>query len=217
MTMRLYGYYRSTAAYRVRIALGIKGIAAEAVAVNLVDAQQRRAEYLDKNPQGLVPALELGSGDVLSQSTAILEWLEETHPEPRLYPEDPIARARCRALCQHIACDIHPLNNLRVLKYLRGPLEQSQEDVDRWYAHWVSTGFVALERELAAADTALSMGDQPGMMEIFLIPQIYNARRFLVPLDEYPALVERDRLCQQHAAFSAAHPDSQPDSPSANG
>jgi maleylacetoacetate isomerase len=209
--MKLYSYFRSSAAYRVRIGLALKGIAFETIAVNLVDGEQRNADFLSRNPQGLVPALELDEGSLLTQSTAILEWLEESYPDPPLYPADPLERARCRALCQHIACDIHPLNNLRVLRYLREDFRQDQDSIDHWYSHWIQRGFDALEAEVARESTPFSLGENPGMFELMLVPQMYNARRFNVSLDAYPHLLQRDTRCQQHPAFVEAAPEKQPD------
>ena len=211
--MKLYSYFRSSAAFRVRIALGLKALEFETVTVNLVTGEQRGSGYLDKNRQGLVPALELDSGEILSQSTAILEWLEETYPQPPLYPAASIARARIRALCQHIACDIHPLNNLRVLFYLRDELQQETESVDRWYSHWIQRGFDALESEVSQENSPFSLGENPGMFEVMLIPQMYNARRFNVSLNSYPHLVEREQRCLEQHAFAAAAPEAQVDAP----
>lgn len=212
--MKLYSYFRSSAAYRVRIALNLKRIEYSSIPLSLIDGDQRRDEYLVKNPQGLVPAIELESGEVLSQSVAILEWLEVTHPTPSLYPTDTLALAKYRADCLHVACDIHPLNNLRVLQYLKSEgLEQTQ--VDNWYSHWVQTGFVALEQTVASFAGDFSLGNRPGMLEVFLIPQIYNAKRFKVTLDAFPALVALDERCATIREFAIAHPSVQPDTPEA--
>jgi maleylacetoacetate isomerase len=198
----------------VRIALGLKGIACESVPVSLKEQAHRGDGFLATNPQGLVPALRTDSGEIIAQSTAILEWLEERYPDPPLYPGSSIARAQHRALCQHIACDIHPLNNLRVLRYLKGPLEQTQESVNTWYAHWISEGFRALE--IAAAGLpAFSLGDRPGMFEVMLVPQMFNARRFEVDLDRFPALCALDARCAGLEAFATAHPYRQEDAPAA--
>jgi maleylacetoacetate isomerase len=211
--MRLYSYYRSSAAYRVRIALAIKGLAFETIPVNLAQGEQRDGIYLSRNPQGLVPALELGDGTLLSQSTAILEWIEETFPAPALYAADPVERATQRALCQHVACDIHPLNNLRVLHYLRDELQQGEAAVSDWYAHWVRRGFAALEAIATSWKEDFSLGDRPGMFEVFLVPQLYNARRFRVPVEDYPTLAAIDARCARLPSFAAAHPSEQPDAP----
>ena len=206
--MQLYSYFRSSAAYRVRIALNLKGIDHGVIPVDLVAGEQRGEDYRWHNPQGLVPTLVSGN-IVLTQSTAILEWLEERHPEPALYPQDILQRARVRALCQLIACDIHPLNNLRVLKYLREELEQDKDAVQRWYAHWISEGFAALEAQLR--DGSFVNGEAPGMAEAYLIPQVYNAERFSVPLDDFPHIRSLHARCEELPAFRRAHPDAQPD------
>ena len=211
--MELFSYFRSSAAYRVRIALGLKGIAHAIRPVNLVAGEQRDAAYLENNPQGLVPALRLDSGAVIAQSMAILEWLEEAYPRPALYPAESLARAQYRALCQHIASDIHPLNNLRVLRYLRDDLQQPQAVIDRWYAHWIHTGFHAIESAVATTQGAFSLGQEPGMLEVMLVPQVYNARRFNVDLSAFPAIIDLDARCQALAAFAQAHPSLQPDTP----
>ncbi len=208
--MQLYSYFRSSAAYRVRIALNLKGIDHGVIPVDLVAGEQRGEDYRWHNPQGLVPTLVSGN-IVLTQSTAILEWLEERHPEPALYPQDILQRARVRALCQLIACDIHPLNNLRVLKYLREELEQDKDAVQRWYAHWISEGFAALEAQLR--DGSFVNGEAPGMAEAYLIPQVYNAERFSVPLDDFPHIRSLHARCEELPAFRRAHPDAQPDAP----
>ncbi|EAQ98484.1 maleylacetoacetate isomerase [Congregibacter litoralis] len=211
--MKLYSFFRSTAAYRVRIALGLKKLEHEIAPVDLIAGQQRSATFLGENPQGLVPALVLDSGKTLAQSGAILEWLEETHPDPPLYPEGALARAQTRALCQHIACDIHPLNNLRVLRYLNDPLELEQSAVDDWYAHWIHRGFTPLEKAVGEFPEAFSLGDRPGMLEIFLIPQVFNAYRFKVDLTAFPNIAALDKRCQQLTAFHHAHPSRQVDTP----
>ena len=208
--MQLYSYFRSSAAYRVRIALNLKGIDHGVIPVDLVAGEQRGEDYRWHNPQGLVPTLVSGN-IVLTQSTAILEWLEERHTEPALYPQDILQRARVRALCQLIACDIHPLNNLRVLKYLREELEQDKDAVQRWYAHWISEGFAALEAQLR--DGSFVNGEAPGMAEAYLIPQVYNAERFSVPLDDFPHIRSLHARCEELPAFRRAHPDAQPDAP----
>lgn len=208
--MQLYSYYRSSAAYRVRIALNLKGIDHGVIPVDLVAGEQRGDDYRRHNPQGLVPTLVAGSR-TLTQSTAILEWLEEQYPETPLYPEDTLLRAQVRALCQLIACDIHPLNNLRVLKYLKNELGQEEATVREWYAHWVTEGFAALEPRLPAE--GFMNGETPGMAEAYVVPQVYNARRFSVDLDPFPHLRALDERCAPLEAFRRAHPDSQPDGP----
>lgn len=210
--MFMFDYYRSSAAYRVRIGLRLKNITVEQRAIHLRLGAQMVPEYLAVNPQGLVPALQI-MNENLTQSLAILEYLDETHPEPPLLPGDPLGRARVRSLAQVIACDIHPLNNLRVLKYLKNPLGQPQEAIDRWVAHWITEGFTALENRLASdGRTGLwCHGDTPGLADCVLIPQLYNARRFAVPLEAFPTLLRIEARAAEHPAFQAAHPAQQPD------
>jgi maleylacetoacetate isomerase len=203
---RLHDYYRSSASYRVRIALNLKGVDYDRVSVNLLDGAQRDEAYKALNPQGFVPMLEI-DGHRLSQSVAIIAYLEQTRPEPGLLPADPAAAAHVRALALAIACDIHPLNNLRVLKYLGGTLEQPQEARDAWYRHWVSEGFVALEAMAAPRAGRLLFGDGVTLADICLVPQMYNARRFEVDLGPFPTLVRADAEASALPAFAAAHPD----------
>jgi maleylacetoacetate isomerase len=203
---RLFDYFRSSASYRVRIALNLKGVDYESVPVNLVEGGQKGADYRTINPQGLVPALEI-DGRTLVQSLAIVEYLEATRPEPALLPADPADAAHVRALALVVACDVHPLNNLRVLKYLSGPLGQPQEARDSWYRHWVSEGFAALETMAAPAAGRFLFGDSPTLADLCLVPQLFNARRFDVRLDEYPTLVRADSEANRLEAFAAAHPD----------
>lgn len=208
MTLRLYSYWRSSAAYRVRIALNLKGIEHTIVPVDLAAGQQAEADYSERNAQGLVPLLE--DGDVrLTQSQAIVEYLDERYPEPALYPAGALERARVRAFAGAIACDIHPLNNLRVLKYLKGPLSQDAASVDSWYGHWIRAGFTALEAQ--AGDGPYVFGDTVTAADLFLVPQIYNARRFAVALDDFPKLVAVDAACAELPAFRAAAPEVQAD------
>ncbi|HEY9555077.1 maleylacetoacetate isomerase [Allosphingosinicella sp.] len=202
----LYDYYRSSAAYRVRIALNMKGIDYDRVPVNLVEGAQKEAEYRARNPQGFVPMLEMG-GMRLTQSLAIIDWLDTAAPEPRLIPADPAGRAHVMALALAIACDIHPLNNLRVLKYLSGPLGQDEGVRNAWYAHWIAEGFAALEAMAAPRAGRFLFGDTSTLADICLVPQMYNARRFDVPLDAYPTLVRADAEANRLDAFAAAHPD----------
>ena len=204
----LYDYYRSSAAYRVRIALNLKGVDYESRQVNLLDSEQRGDEYRALNPQGLVPMLEI-DGHRLTQSLSIIMYLATRFPEPPLLPSDPGEAAHVRALALAIACDIHPLNNLRVLKYLKSELGHSQEDADRWYAHWISEGLPALEAMAAPAAGAFLFGDQPTIADICLVPQLFNARRFNVPFDDYPTLLRADENANKLEAFTAAHPDRQ--------
>lgn len=204
--MRLYTYFRSSAAYRVRIALNLKGVAYEAVPVNLLKGEQRQEGYRAVNPQQRVPSLDIG-GATLIQSPAILEYLDEVYPEPPLLPVGAANRARVRAVASLIACDIHPLNNLRVLKHLVGPLAQPQEAKNEWIAHWISEGFAALEALASERAGRFLFGDAPSLADICLVPQMYNARRFEVPVDHYPSLVRADAEANRLGAFAAAHPD----------
>jgi maleylacetoacetate isomerase len=202
----LFDYFRSSAAYRVRIGLNLKGVAYRAVPVNLLEGAQRIDEYRAINPQGLVPMLEL-DGHRLTQSLAILTYLDETRPEPPLLPADPGDAAHVRALALAIACDIHPLNNLRVLRHLKDELGQPQEARDSWYRHWVIEGFEALEAMAAPRAGRFLFGDSPTLADICLVPQMFNARRFAVPLEAYPTLVRADAEAGRLEAFAAAHPD----------
>jgi maleylacetoacetate isomerase len=203
---RLFDYFRSSACYRVRIALNLKGVDYEAVPVDLVEGGQKGPEYRAINPQGLIPALEM-DGRLLTQSLAIIDYLESTRPEPALLPADPADAAHVRALALVVACDIHPLNNLRVLKYLAGPLGQPQEARDRWYRQWVGDGFAALEAMAAPRSGRFLFGDKPSLADVCLVPQMFNARRFEVPLDAYPTLVRVDAEAGRTEAFAQAHPD----------
>jgi len=203
----LYDYARSSAAYRVRIGLNLKGVDYERRKVNLLDSEQKGDAYRALNPQGLVPMLDV-DGHRITQSLAILVYLDQTIPEPRLMPADPIDGAHVRAMAMTIACDIHPLNNLRVLKYLKGELGQEQGAIDRWYAHWVSEGFAALEMLAAPRAGTFLFGDTPTLADVCLVPQMFNARRFHVPLDDYPTLLRADASATALEAFAAAHPDS---------
>ena len=212
--MRLYDYFRSSAAYRVRIALNLKGIVPdERTYVHLRMGSQRAQDYLALNPQGLVPALALDDGSVLTQSLAIIEYLEETHPEPALLPREPAARSRVRAIALGIACEIHPLDNLRVLNYLIGTMGVAKEQKDGWYRYWIDVGFEALEKTLArdAATGRHCHGDTPTLADICLVPQIANARRFDIDLSPYPTLTRIESACHALAAFSDAAPARQPD------
>lgn len=207
--MKLYTYWRSTAAYRVRIALNLKGLDYESVPVHLVKdgGQHLQAEYLAVNPQGLVPALQTAEGEVINQSMAIMEYLETVYPEVPILPAEPLQQARCRATAQMIVADIHPLNNLRVLKKLKASWEQSQ--VDAWYAHWIHQGFAALEQLQADVETPFMHADLPCVSDICLVAQIYNANRFAVPLEAYPRLLEVNQRCLELPAFQAAAPEAQ--------
>ena len=211
----LYTYYRSSAAYRVRIALNLKGMPYTAVPVHLVKdgGQHRSAAYRARNPQALVPAFELEDGTVLTQSLAIMEYLDEVQPESALLPADAIGRARVRALAQAIACDLHPVNNLRVLQYLSQQLGISAEQKDAWYRHWVATGLQGLEALLADHPSTgrFCHGDTPTLADCCLVPQLYNARRFQCPLDAYPTIRRIAAACETLPAFQQAVPEVQPD------
>ena len=202
----LFDYFRSSASYRVRIALTLKGVAHDAVPVNLLEGGQRGEEYRARNPQALVPAIEI-DGLLLTQSLAIIAYLDQTRREPPLLPPEPADAAHVRAMALAIACDVHPLNNLRVLKYLSGPLGQPQEARDEWYRHWIEEGFTALEAMAEPRAGRFLFGDSPTLADICLVPQMYNARRFEVPLGAYPTLVRADAEAAALAAFAAAHPD----------
>lgn len=212
--MKLYTFFRSSAAYRARIALSLKGVAYESVPVHLRRAggAHRRQDYLDVNPHGLVPALEV-DGSVIGQSLAIIEYLDERWPEPRLLPAEPIARAHVRGMSLLVACDIHPLNNLRVLNYLREELKQPEESTNTWYRYWVAEGFRALETQAArfSADKKHCYGDQVSVADICLVPQMYNARRFACDLAPYPTLIAITKHLESIPAFQAAAPECQAD------
>lgn len=218
--MKLYTYFRSSASYRVRIALNLKGIAAEMIPVNLLKSEQREAQYTALNPQGLVPALVIegqGTGgegqEILTQSLAIIEYLEEIHPAPPLLPKTPVERARVRAVSLAIACEIAPLNNLRVLKYLVDELQTSEDAKAAWIRHWITTGFTSVEAMLAHSPHTGTYchGDAPGMADCLLIPQLFNARRFECDLAPYPIIRRIGEACEAHPAFIAAHPSQQKD------
>jgi len=203
-----YEYHRSSAAYRVRIALNLKGVDYESRPVNLLESEQRSDDYRELNPQGLVPMLEI-DGHRLTQSLAIIVYLDQAFPDPPLVPRDPADGAHVRAMALAIACDIHPLNNLRVLKYLKNELGQPQEQVDRWYAHWIAEGFTALETMAKAGAGRFLFGDEPTIADVCLVPQLYNARRFNVPLGDWPTLLRAEENALRLDAFAAAHPDKQ--------
>ncbi len=209
--MKLYSYFRSSAAYRVRIALNLKGIAYETVPVHLTrdGGEQRKPDFAARNPQMRVPVLELPGGATITQSLAIIEYLEETHPAPPLLPADPLRRAAVRALAQIVACDIHPLNNLLVLQYLKRALKHEQPAIDAWYHHWIIEGFRAIEAMIAPAPYAF--GAQVSLADVCLVPQVFNARRFKVPLDDFPKIVGVEAACLKLAAFDRARPENQPD------
>jgi maleylacetoacetate isomerase len=210
--MKLYGFFRSSAAFRVRIALNLKGLAYEQVFVHLRRREQEGPEYRAINPQGLVPALET-DGLTLIQSLPIIEYLDERHPEPPLLPRDPAGRARARALAAVVACDIHPVNNLRVLRYLHRPLGHDEAAIAAWYNHWIETGFRALEPLLAEGPATGSYchGDMPGLADIALVPQVVNSERYGLDLAPFPTISRIYDTCMKLDAFRLAHPSSQPD------
>jgi maleylpyruvate isomerase len=211
--MKLHNYFRSSAAYRVRIALALKGLPYDYVSVHIAKGRQFDAPFATMNPQSLVPVLEEDDGTRLTQSLAIIEYLDEIHPVPPLLPPGPRARHRVRSLALLVACEIHPLNNLRVLKYLTDVLGVSEEQKLAWYGHWVSTGLVALERRLAGESETgrFCHGDVPGLADLCLVPQLANARRFAVDLAPFPTLRRIDAACGDLPAFRAALPSAQPD------
>jgi maleylpyruvate isomerase len=208
--MILHGYWRSGASYRVRIALNLKGLSYDNAAHDLRKGEQKTADYLALNPQGMVPALQ--NGDlIVTQSPAILEWLEETHPEPALLPRAANDRAAVRAMAALIGCDIHPLNNLRVLKAIRSKFNADQAAVDAWAAGWIAPGFDALEALIARHGAGWSFGDGPMLADCYLIPQLYSARRFNMDLSPWSRLLAVETAALAHPAFASAHPDRQPD------
>jgi maleylacetoacetate isomerase len=208
----LHTYWRSSASYRVRIALTLKGLEHEPRYVNLLGGENRRPEFLALNPQGLVPVLQDGER-VLTQSLAIVEYLDEVYPDPPLLPEDPAERAHVRSLAQLIACEIHPLDNLRVLEYLRDALHSDEAERSAWYRHWVEEGFETLERRLAASPHTgrYCCGERPGLADICLVPQVYNAQRYHCSLHPYPVIQRIHAACLVLPAFRAAAPEAQAD------
>lgn len=212
--MRYYGFFRSSASYRLRIGLNLKGLACDYVAVHLSKdgGEQFKPPFASLNPQNLVPILE-DKGEILIQSMAILEYLDETHPEPPILPRDPVGRARVRGLAEAVACDIHPINNLRILTYLKKELKVSEEDTNAWYRHWVKLGLDAIEAMLAAHPKTgrFCHGDTPTLADICLVPQIFNAQRFKCPLDGCPTIMRIHDACQKLDAFDKARPENQPD------
>ena len=210
--MKLYTYFRSSAAFRVRIALGLKGIGYEAVFVHLAKGEHREAKYSDVNAQALLPTLELDDGTRLTQSLAIIEWLDEKHPTPPLLPNESLARARVRSLSYLVACEIHPLNNLRVLQHLKRALGQTQEQIDAWYRHWIADGLAKLEADLGRGGSGkFSHGDAPTMADCCLVPQIFNAKRYQSDLAPYPKTMRVFQNCMKLEAFDRAQPSKQPD------
>ncbi len=213
--MTLYGYFRSSTSYRTRIVMNLKGLDYDYIAINLAQDEQLKNEFLSLNPQGLVPVLQ-ADDLLLFQSPAILEWLEEVYPKNPLLPKDAAGRMQVRALSAMIGCDIHPLNNRRVLQYLRNELSVEAE-VIKWCNRWISEGFAALEKRLVADKTRgkFCYGDSPSFADCYLIPQVSSARRFEVDLNPYPNIVQIDAHCHTLKAFSDADPMQQPDAPNA--
>ena len=209
--MKLYTYFRSSAAFRVRIALNLKGLKYEPVFVHLAKGEHRQPAYAAVNPQALLPTLELDDGTRLTQSLAIIEWLEEKHPTPPLLPKEALARSRVRSLSYLVASEIHPLNNLRVLQHLKRALGQTQEQIDTWYRYWIADGLAKLEAELAGSSGKFCHGDAPGMADCCLVPQIFNAKRYSSDLAPYPTTMRVFENCMKLEAFDRAQPSKQPD------
>jgi len=212
MVMKLYGYFRSSAAFRVRIALNLKKLKYETAPIHLRRNDQTTADYLAVNPQGLVPALVDG-GRTLIQSLAIIEYLDETYPEPPLLPSSAADRARVRALAEIVACDIHPINNLRVLRYLTHSLGHDETAIAAWYNHWIDAGFQAVEKLLAEDPSTgrFCHGDAPTLADVAVVPQVVNAERYRLDLSPYPTIVRIFGSCMELDPFAAAHPNRQPD------
>jgi maleylacetoacetate isomerase len=212
--MKLYGYFRSSAAFRVRIALNLKGLDYEQAYIHLRKGDQRSPEYLRLNPQGLVPALIAEDGAVLTQSLSIIEYLEETRPKPPLLPSESVGRARVRSLAAAVACDIHPIDNLRVLQYLSRQFGHKEPDIETWFNHWIALGFEGIEKTLASDGKAgkFCHGDTPGLADVCLVPQVFNARRYpSFDLKPYPSIMRVFENCMKLAAFDRAVPEKQPD------
>lgn len=208
--MELYTYYRSTSSYRVRIALALKQLDYQSLPVNLLKGAQREAEFLGLNPQGRIPALRIDSGELLVQSPAIIEYLEEVYPQPALLPQSPVARAQARAVAALIGCDIHPLHNVSVLNQLR-ELGHDDTQVNAWIGHWITQGLAAVEQMIGEA--GFCFGDEPGLADVYLIPQVYAAERFNVDLSDWPRIRRVVAQAGEHDAFVQAHPSRQPDTP----
>lgn len=208
--MRLYGYWRSGAAYRLRIAFGLKGLEWEDAPVHLVKGEQREETFLRLNPLGLVPALVLDDGTVLTQSLAILDWLDRTHPEPPLLPQDAVARAQAMAAGMAIAVDTHPIQNVGVVGHLKAAYGADDQGGIDWMCHWMARGFAALQ-QMCRPDTPFAFGDAPGYADLCLVPQLYNAHRWGMDLSPYPRLTEIEARCLALPAFDAARPENQPD------
>ena len=208
--MKLYSYWRSTTSVRVRAALNLKGIDYDIVPVNLVAGEQQETDFATVNPGMGVPALELNDGRVITQSVALLDYIEEVWPDPALLPTDPVDRAQVRAAAAQIALDIHPVNNLKILAYLKGPLGHSQDETVVWMNHWMTEGFSAFEK-LICRDTPYCFGASIGQADLCLVGQMINARRWSCDVTPFPRLVEIDQRCREHAAIRAALPEAQPD------
>ncbi|TGD75132.1 maleylacetoacetate isomerase [Mangrovimicrobium sediminis] len=211
--MKLYAFYRSSAAFRVRIALNLKGLQPEYIPVDLMAGEHKSPDYLARNPQGLVPAMELPGGEVIGQSVALLEWLEETHPQPPLLPADPARRARVRSVVGCIACDIHPLCNMAIPNYLREHFDASEAQVLDWYSTWMHRGFQAVETVLAETAGDYCFGDGPTLADVCLVPMVYNARRFEVVMTPFPRINAVVDYCLAQPAFARAAPEAQVDAP----
>jgi maleylacetoacetate isomerase len=207
--MQLYSYFRSSASYRVRIALALKGLSYQTIAIHLVKEEHKQAPFLSVNPQTRVPALATDEGDVLIQSLAIIDWLDETHPQPPLLPAEPLARARVRGVSHIIAMDVHPLGNTGPRNYLLKKLNLDLETVDAWTRHWIEDGLQAVETMIAPGP--FCFGAQPTLADICLVPQVFNARRYKVDMAKFPKISAVDEACRQHPAFAAAAPAAQPD------
>lgn len=213
MTLKLHNFFRSSTSTRLRAALNLKGLSYDYIPYALRKGETRTADYLSKNPAGLVPTLELEDGTCLTQSLAIIEWLDEVHPEPALLPSDPIGRARVRSLSYMIACEIHPLNNLRVLMHLGKQFEADEAAQKEWFTHWVTTTFDAVETTLAASSETgvFCHGDEPSLADICLYAQVWNNKRFSIPLDNWPKIAEIFARLSEVQAFKDAAPPNQPD------
>ena len=210
--MKLYSYFRSSASYRVRIALNLKGISYDMDCVHLARGEHHKDAYKKVNAQARLPSLELDSGAVLTQSPAIIEYLEEAYPNPPLLPKDKVERAKVRAIASLIACDIQPLGNMTVLKYLRAPLNHDEDAVNAWIANWIDQGFRAVETLLVPGPYAL--GKEVSLADVYIVPQVFNARRFNITLKEFPKLTAAVEACEKLDAFARAHPSKQPDAES---
>ena len=209
--MKLYTFFRGSSPFRLRIALNLKGLAYQPVFVHLAKGEHRKSEFGKINPQQLLPALELDDGQVLNQSLAIIEYLDEKYPQKPLIPREVLARARVRSLSYLVACEIHPLNNLRVLQHLRGALGQNEDQVAAWYRHWIADGLAKFEAQVKGSAGKFCHGDTPSMADCCLVPQIFNARRYQNDLAPYPVTMRIFEACMQLEAFDRAQPSKQPD------